>query len=297
MEARSITRFPTGLCHYVYDVELDDGRKIVARLASDESRDALRGGVYWHERLRQVGAPIPELLYADADPAEGFPVMLLERLPGRDLTFEYASMTAERKRALAAEIVDIQRRVGALRPATGFGFATSYADAGLRASWLDVVLADLERSRRRIMAAGVVDPRHVETVSEHVAPIAPYLRAVEPYPFLDDLTTKNVLIHDGRLSGVVDTDCVCFGDPLFTPALTWMALLSQRLETDYIDYWRERMQLSAEQERALRLYTAVFSVGFLAELGQRFNKDVAAPVDPDHIAHLERTLDWLLAND
>ena len=46
----------------------------------------------------------------------------------------------------------------------------------------------------------------------------PTLEAVPPLPFLDDLTTKNVLVDGGRLSGVVDVDVVCFGDPLATPA-------------------------------------------------------------------------------
>src|SRR5262249_24774575 len=160
---------------------------------------------------------------------DGFPVMVLERLPGRDLALDYAGLTADQKRALAAALVAIQRRVGTLPPASGFGFDTSYTDAGLQTSWLDVVLAELERSRQRIAAAGVVDVRHVERVSGRVEAYALYLRAVEPHPFLDDLTTKNVLIHQGRLSGVVDTDCVCFGDPLFTVALTWMALLSRQL--------------------------------------------------------------------
>jgi aminoglycoside phosphotransferase (APT) family kinase protein len=197
--------------------------------------------------------------------------------------------------AVAGAIVDIQRRVGTLPPASGFGFATSYADTSLHANWLGVVLADLERSRQRIAAAGVVDVRHIERVDRQVEAYAPYLRAIDSRPFLDDLTTKNVLIHEGWLSGVVDTDCVCFGDPLFTVALTWMALLSQRLETDYIDYWREHMQLTSEQERALRLYTAVFCVNFLGELGQRFNKDEAAPIDPTYLHHLECTLGWLLS--
>lgn len=294
---RKLSRFPTGLCHYVYDVELDDGLRVVVRLASAETRDALAGGIYWHERLRRVGVPIPALLYADTDPTAGFPVMVLERLPGRDLTFEYAGLSSDQKRALAGAIVDIQRRVGTLPPASGFGFATSYADTSLHANWLDVVLADLERSRQRIAAAGVVDVRHVERVARQVEAYAPYLRAIDSRPFLDDLTTKNVLIHEGRLSGVVDTDCVCFGDPLFTVALTWIALLSQRLETDYIGYWREHMRLNSEQERALRLYAAVFSVNFLGELGQRFNQDEVAPVDPTYLHHLERTLDWLLSEN
>ncbi|HEV8193319.1 MAG TPA: aminoglycoside phosphotransferase family protein, partial [Ktedonobacterales bacterium] len=231
-EVHEISRFSAGLCHYVYDVALDDRRRVVVRLASDETRDALAGGVYWHGRLRQVGVPVPALLYADADPAEGFPVMVLQRLPGRDLAFEYGSLTVEQKRDLAGAIVDIQRRVGTLPQASGFGFATSYLDAGLHANWLDVVLADLERSRQHILAAGAVDVHHIERVRERVAACRPYLRTVEPRPFLDDLTTKNVLVHNGRLSGIVDTDYVCFGDPLFTVALTWMALLSQGVETD-----------------------------------------------------------------
>jgi len=141
----------------------------------------------------------------------------------------------------------------------------------------------------------LVDVRHVERVSDRVQAFAPYLRAIEPHPFLDDLTTKNVLVHEGRLSGVVDTDCVCFGDPVFTVALTWMALLSQHLECDYIDYWREQLQLTGGQERALRLYTAVLCVNFLGELGQRFNQDEAPPVDLAYLRHMGRTLDWLLA--
>src|SRR5262249_39750933 len=163
-------------------------------------------------------------------------------------------------------------------PAMGFGFATSYADSGLHPSWLAVVLAELERSRARILAAGVVDARHVERVGRCIQASTPYLRTVQPRPFLDDLTTKNVLVHEGRLSGVVDTDCVCFGDPLFTPALTWMALLSQHLATDYLDYWRVQLRLTDEQEKALRLYAAVFCLNFLGELGQRFNQDEVAPV-------------------
>jgi len=39
--------------------------------------------------------------------------------------------------------------------------------------------------------------------------------AVPAICFLDDLTTKNVIVQDGVLQGVVDFDHVCYGDPLF----------------------------------------------------------------------------------
>src|SRR5262249_29141951 len=108
----AISRFPTGLSHYVYDVVTDDGRRIVVRLAGNETRDALAGGIYWHERLRAVGVPLPTLLYADLGWGDIAPVMILERLSGRDLGAEYDGLTPAQKRTLAGEIATIQGGVG-----------------------------------------------------------------------------------------------------------------------------------------------------------------------------------------
>jgi hypothetical protein len=295
VSVRSVTRFPTGICHYVYDIVADDGRRVVVRLAGPGTRDILSGGVYWHSRLRAVGAPLPALLDWRDDPDDDISYMLLERLPSHDLCFAYADITLSNKRALAAEIVAVQRRVATLPSASGFGFARSYADQALRPTWLDVVLADLERSRRRIAEADLVDAHHVDRVHDRVDAIAAYLLAVEPLPFLDDTTTKNVLIHHGSLSGIVDTDCVCFGDPLFALALTTMALLAGGHDTDYTDAWRALLDLRPEQACALDVYTAVFCANFLSELGQQFNRDEPAPVDAAYQQRLEDILDQLLA--
>ncbi|MGZ3600290.1 MAG: phosphotransferase family protein [Ktedonobacterales bacterium] len=290
----TISRFPTGLCHYVYDIVTDDGRHIVVRMADDTTRDALAGGIYWHERLRAVGVPLPALLYSNLGQDGDIPVMVLERLPGRDLGDEYDQLAPVHRRAIAHQIAAIQGRVATLPPARGYGFARSYDDPTLHASWLDVVLAELERSRQRIAAVGAVDISHVDRVCERVQAIAPYLRDVQPHAFLDDTTTKNVLVHEGMLSGIVDTDYVCFGDPLFTVALTHMALLAHRHDTDYITYWCERLHLSEPQRQALAIYTAVFCVNFLGEIGQQFNQDEAPPVDVAYQRHLEAILQQLL---
>ncbi len=291
----AISRFPTGLSHYVYDVTTNDGRRIVVRMARADTRHALAGGVFWHERLRAVGVPLPALLYNTLGHDGAFPVMILERLPGHDLGLAYPHLTPAQKRTLAHEIAAIQARVATLPPAHGFGFARSYDDPTLHASWLDVVLAELERSRQRIVSVGAVDFSCVDRVSERVDSLAPHLRAVEPRAFLDDTTTKNVLVHDGALSGIVDTDYVCFGDPLFTVALTRMALLAHRHDTDYIDYWCECLRLTLPQRHALDTYTAVFCVGFLGEIGQQFNQDDTPNIDLEYQRHLEAILQRLLA--
>ncbi len=296
---REIERLAVGSQHYVYGVTTEDGRRVVVRMAIAEAADALAGGVYWHARVRGVGAPLARLLHAELSPASGFPYMLLERLPGQDLALVYDQLTHVQLHTLAAQIVALQRAVAMLPSATGYGFARSYDDPRLRANWLDVVLVDIERSHQRIIAArsliGAAPQRHVARVRTATLAIADELRAIAPIAFLDDTTTKNVLIYDGRLSGVVDTDYVCFGDPLFTLALTRVALLAHDHAPEYADYWQALLALSPAQERAVALYVAVFLLGFISEIGQRFNQQEPTPLDHAYLSRLERLLDEALA--
>jgi hypothetical protein len=105
-----------------------------------------------------------------------------------------------------------------------------------------------------------------------------------------------VIIHNGRLSGIVDVDEICFGDPLTTPALTQMSLLASGYPTDYVDFWCDALELDHAQRRAVVFYTALFCVCFLGEVGQAFNANGSATVDLQKVARLNAILDDLLAS-
>jgi hypothetical protein len=53
-------RFTTGNHHYVYDVTLGNGQKIVARLALPTEKAAMVSAAYWSDILRPMGIPLPE---------------------------------------------------------------------------------------------------------------------------------------------------------------------------------------------------------------------------------------------
>jgi Ser/Thr protein kinase RdoA (MazF antagonist) len=292
---RAVRRFPTGLANYVYDVLTDDDRAVVVRMSPPGRGAHFAAAVYWYRQLVPRGVPLPRLFHYAAEPGPDiFPFMMIERLPGRDLGLEYPHLSAEQKRDLAGRMATIQRGVGGLPPGPGFGYARSYDDRGLHPTWLAVLRAALERSRKRMGQIGVVDPGLADRVAAKLPAYAHYFAAVEPRPFLDDTTTKNVLVHEGRLTGIVDVDCVCFGDPLLTPALTQVALLSGGHDIDYVRYWVAELQLGAEQQAVLALYVALFCVDFLSEIGQQFNQGTPAPVDPARVARLVGLLDTFL---
>ncbi len=288
-----LVRFPTGLTHWVYDVALNSGRKVVIRIASPQNRAELVGAVYWHERLRPLDVPLAEILVADVDTC--FPYLILERLPGTDLGMIYAELTIGQRAALAHTVASLQQRAGRLHEASGFGYALAY-DSVLEPEWTDVLSASLRRGRGWIDRSSVVAPDWADRVEAKLSRMIDTFVDVRPRAFLHDVTTKNVIVHDGVLSGIVDVDSMAFGDPLWTVALTRMSLLAMREPTDYIDAQVDALANGGAvvSEARLNLYTALHGLSFLGELGQAFNRDAPPTIDFEHQQHLEGTILWLV---
>ena len=280
---RGVTRFPTGLAHFVYDVVLEGGGPLVVRIAASPEV-SFEGAVHWSGMLRPLGVPLPALL--EAGERGGHAYLVLERLPGTDLGLAYGSLTAQEKRGIAAGVVDAQRRVGALAEGGGYGYVARPDGPFRWRRWPELLHASLERSRRRMRAAGAFDPDLALPLERAIARRSAVLEAIAPRAFLDDTTTKNVLVHGGRLSGIVDVDCVCYGDPLFPLALTRTALLDQEKSTDYVDAWCDLLQLGGEERARVSLYTALFCLDFMGEVGHRFNRDAAIGADLRRAARL-----------
>lgn len=290
-EQFTVARYPTGLCHYVYEVIPTEGPKFVVRMGHDETRAHLEGSVFWAKQLEGLEIPTARILRHDLNAP--FPYTILEHLPGVDIGGVIGTLTPAVRRSVALSVAVIQDRVAELPHAGAFGYGHSYQDPRLKSSWRLILDEQLERARQWIRSAAVAPESHVDRVADALHEVDGYLKDIEPRPFLHDTTTKNVLVNDRGLVGIVDIDDLCFGDRLYVLSLTNMAILSSRSPSDYIEFWSDAWKLSATQRGVVRLYTAIHCVGFIGELGQRFNKDVVE-VDYERLRYLEEVLDGLL---
>lgn len=284
----SIRRFMRGYHHHVYDVTAG-GRAFVVRMGEVEDAPFFAAARGWHRLLSPIGTPLPRILATGEH--DGHPFLILERLPGADLEDALDSMSRDDRRALAAAIAGLQESVQERLPeGNGFGDALSYDGPYTAASWAGAVEAFIERSRRRLAGrdAHLVD--QIRRAEAGVAALAPYFASVRPRPFLDDITTKNVIVHEGRLSGIVDVDWLCFGDRLMPVALTRNSMLSTGREPDYADFWLEAHRAGDEERRAVRFYTALYALDFIGEHGQVFNRDEPVRVEDERLARLHRIL-------
>jgi Phosphotransferase enzyme family len=235
---RAIARMAYGHGSVTYRADTDGGAAVIVRTNSDPRVYA--GTLTNLDTLRGLGLPVPSVLHADLTRSRcPFAYVMTDTFPGRDLGFELAGMTAAQMTRLATQVVGFERQVSGLPRGLGYGFMPIGA-AGSHGRWLDAVRADCGAIGTAINAAGdpgldnaAGDPGLGGELTALFADTwaaldrsSGRLDAIEPICFLDDLTTKNVIVHDGILRGVVDFDVVCYGDPMYWLALTQVAVLS-----------------------------------------------------------------------
>ena len=149
------------------------------------------------------------------------------------------------------------------------------------------------RAQELISKNGFFDISKVEEVRNIQKELQPYISSINPIPYLDDISTKNLLIENGHVSGVIDIDWMGLGDNITFVAMTKVALLNMNLDTKYIDYLLEEMHLNNEQSRAFIFYCLLFCVDFMGERGTQY-LDKVVPVNQEIIDRLNSIYDCFM---
>lgn len=116
---------------------------------------------------------------------------------------------------------------------------------------------------------------------------------VQPTPYLDDISTKNLLINEGKVSGIIDIDWMGFDDMLTFVAMTKVALLNMNLDTEYIDYLLDEIHPNAAEYKAFVFYCLMFCVDFMGERGIQF-LDKTIPVNESIVGRLNEIFELLM---
>lgn len=259
-----VTPLTFGHSSVSYDVTLA-GRALILIVRTNANPAVFSGTAHNLSVLQRLGLPVSKLITCDFTKTRyQAAYMMLAKIPGRDLRYELGTMTTAQKQRLAKRIVGYQRDVATLPLGSGFGYVPIGETAPFT-SWQDLVLAEtrknlpeqlepsLEKWHERVFALTEVFTAHLEQIS--------------PTCFLDDLTIKNVIVQNGELSGLIDFDVVCYGDPLWTLGLTAAAIVLD-IGPEQLDYVADlcRAYGLGEMERAVvAWYAALCSLTFLVK--------------------------------
>ena len=259
----SSIRLATGDQHFVFAVKTAN-LEYVLRMTKEENKNFFTSAIYWQDKLLPLGVPLAKFIKSDLNGKYSpFPALLMMRLPGDDLCNVYSSLTNLDKENLAKEMIIIQNTTKALPNGAGFGITSSYENTPEFQSWYDFLIQRLNLFMDVISKARSFDATQILKAISMANEIKDDLHTVKAEPFLWDASERNVLVYQGKISGIVDVDEICFGDPLFVLGLTYSALENEGHDTLYTDYWANNLNLDEKAKIRLEFYRLFYTVVFM----------------------------------
>ena len=272
-----IERCSVGIANYVFIVSTAN-EKFVLRCSKDEN--AYKDTVYWLNRLSVCEIPIPIVL--SEGKYKDYSYLILSYIRGDDIGNVYCKLNDSEKKQIAKEVVKIQRKVSRLDIHTDMEW-----------TWNCFVDKMLNRAEKRIKRKNYFDFNKIYIIKKLQQEIQEYLDKVPIAPYLDDISTKNLLIYEGNVSGIIDIDWMGFGDMLTFVALTRVSLLNMDLDTKYIDYLLDEIRPNTIEYKAFIFYCLIYCVDFMGEKGMQF-LDKTIPVNENIIERLNDIFDFLM---
>lgn len=248
-------------------------------LRCSEKMGAYRETVRWLDRLHGIGVPVPEALFGGR--TGGYDYIILTYIEGNDIGLVYGQLSREEKRGIAREVIRIQQKVSQLPVTCGDGW-----------DWNNFIDDMLETAEERIVRNGYFDRERVCALRKEKRGLRDYFDNVRPAPYLDDISTKNLLIHEGKISGIIDVDNMGMGDSLTFIALTYVALLNDGNNTDYAEFLLEERGCTEIEMRTFYFYSLMYCVDFMGERGCVFG-DKRVAVNEKTVSGLNGIYDML----
>jgi len=272
-----IERCSAGIANYVFIVSTAT-EKFVLRCSKDAN--AYHDTVYWLNKLSACEIPIPTVL--SQQKYKDYSYLILSYICGNDIGNVYCTLNDREKKQIAKAVVAIQRKVSRINISTDAEW-----------TWNSVVEEMLNRAEERIKQNRYFDAAKINIIKQLQQEIQEYLDTVQPTPYLDDISTKNLLIDEGKVSGIIDIDWMGFGDMLTFVAMTKVALLNMDLDTKYIDYLLDEIHPNKTEYKAFVFYCLIYCVDFMGERGMTF-LDKTIPVNERIIKRLDDIFDILM---
>lgn len=279
-----VKRFTTGLSLFVFDVWLENGERRVIRIAHESRIPELEAGIRWHRELAQLSCPLPTL-YATGE-RKGYGFAIYERLPGSDLEEVYDNLSETQIRGIAEEVAAAQSIIGQLNADLFEG----------PHSWESFLQGVLGRSKRGFHANRLFAPSYLDEVEAIIHEASPYFSSITPTPFLYDLNVRNVIIHHGKMSGIVDVDDVSIGDPLLAIGRGKTLLLWANRRLDLVTHWIDYLQLDSQQQHAINIYALLYCIRSMSVLGTTLNGNPNIQTDVSKASDLIKVTDQLLTD-
>lgn len=205
---------------------------------------------------------------------------MLSKLPGTDITNVIDTLSDDELTAIAREISHIFKQLREIPNNGRFGDKLG-DDSKLLESWTDCMEELVNNAKERGLQTGVMDGDLESLLNEVFDRYRDYFNHVEATTYFDDMSSKNVMVHEGEFSGLVDLDALAQGDPLETIGRIKASWYGTRHGEAYTNAVMDAEVLSPEQRKIVTVYALLNRISWSCENGIQFNQNTSGTVDWD----------------
>jgi aminoglycoside phosphotransferase (APT) family kinase protein len=273
---KQVTHMPTGLRNEVFSVTLSE-QEVMVRISNNSL--SIAGSAKFIPVFRKQGISVPEILAEDYSKELGpFCYQILKKIPGTDIDYVIKELSKPQLKAIAKEIARIITTLRKLPTSGRFGWV-GVDESQTQSTWTETMRFLSDKALTRCAQTKVMDDALKNMLKDIIIQNKDYFSSVKSEFYYDDLSSKNVIINNGKFAGLVDLDGVMYGDPLESIGrikASWYGALHGDYYTKAV---MDELKLDESAHRMVCMYALFNRIYWLCEHGIEFNVNTSNKID------------------
>lgn len=288
--AEKIERMTTGLANEVYSVWVANSDYIIRM----NQRESIKGSGKYIPLFKSIGIKVPELIVEDySKELIPFNYQILNKIDGVDIKKVITTLSDEQLQNIAKEITNIIKKLVNISTNGLFG-NIGITEEKLEPSLNKVVEKMLVKIKERNAKTKVIKKEYLEIFEKILIKYEKYFQNAESKFYFDDMSSKNVIIHDGKFNGIVDLDEVAYGDFLESIGRIKASWYGTKYGEYYTKAIMDNLNLNDEQRKIVTMWALLNVIWWQSELGIKFNQNSSTNINPKKVERNNIRIDGLI---
>lgn len=275
-EIKEKKRLSGGITFDTFLITLNSGRKVVLRTSVDHinngGRKMIIGDIFKKEKFffdsvrNKIGVGVPDnIIVDDSMKLYRQSFMMYDYIEGDPMDTVLETRTLEKQGEIYREVGRICARIN------NCSIDREHELVKKRGAWGQYVSNRLRERLNPFLCSSLINGNEIDRL---VSILKNTLNGIEYYSFLHmDLRLNNLIMRDDEIVGLIDSESMEFGDPLFEFA---RLLVGGAINHYFIEGYREYRELDIDNESLIYKLYRMEAVAFLANV---FINDIESGIE------------------
>lgn len=286
-EPLKITKKTVGICNEVFEIEFENESHI---LRMNEEKKYLYGTHKFLPIFQKLQITTPKIIVDDYSKTQfPFCYQILSKIEGQDLGVVIHDLNENNLKSIASEISAIFDKFKSLPLKNTFGEIT-----GLDEEKYNSLTEIIDNQKKTILERNektkVIDQETIDIMNNLINTYQNYFLQVKPRLYYDDICSKNVMIHDGKFSGLVDLDFLMKGDYLEAIGRIIASWYGKKHEEIYINEIIKLQKLDEYDQKIVKMYAILNLIYWTSEEGIKFNSNSTGVINWENVENKKKQI-------